>query len=526
MDSTKPDGGHRAAWRLAGAAAVLVSALVFFAPSAVAQSSSGKSDAEARRYAEELGDTFRYILQNYVDQPEAMKVFEGAMKGMFDSLGDNWSTYLDEAAMSDIRGITTGGYAGVGCYISKQAKDPAKGDDQSLYIEIVSPIEGTPAWRYGLKPGDLITKIDGETTTPLSSSEAQKKIQGPAGTAVVLTILRDGEAPFDAAIVRAQVEIPAVKHAVIPTASGNVAYLRIIDFTLAAKARVYEAIRDFDAKGYAAMVVDVRNNPGGLLDSAIDVADAFLDSGVIVSTRGRDALDDSVNRAKPDLAVPKDKPVVLLINKGSASASEILAGALKDNRRAYVVGENSYGKGSVQQVFTFEKTGYKLTTARYYTPSGENIDKTGIPPDLEAKDQDLTEAQTATLSKLLATGKIAAFAKANPGADAAKRNAFADSLAKEGFDLPQRILRILVANELGRTKIAPTYDLEFDTALNAALSVLANPKYAELLSSAKTVREIVEARKAAMAAPAGTGKTGEAKKADAGAALPAPEPKN
>jgi carboxyl-terminal processing protease len=522
VDSTKPDSAHRSAWRLVGAAAVLASALVLIAPSAFAQSSGAKS--EAKRYAEELSDTFNYVLQNFVDQPEAAAVFEGAMKGMLDSLGDAWSTYLDEAAMRDLRGITTGGYAGIGAYISKQAKDPAKGDDQALYIEIITPMEGTPAWRQGLMPGDLITKIDGEGTAPFSSSDAQKRLMGQAGTAVVLTIKRGDEPEFDATIVRAQVEIPAVKSALIPTQAGNVAYLRILDFTLAAKARVYEAIRDFDSKGYTGMIVDLRNNPGGLLISAVDIADAFLDAGVIVSTMGRDPLDDSVDKAKPDLAVPKDKPVVLLINKGSASSSEILAGALKDNKRAYVVGENSYGKGSVQQVFGFDAVGYKLTTARYYTPSGENIDKTGIPPDLEAKDPDLTDAQAAAATKLLATGKIAAFAKANPSADAAKRNAFADSLAKEGYDLPTRILRILVANELGRTRIPPVYDLEFDTALNAALAVIANPKYSQLLASAKTVREIVEARKAAMGAPA------DPKKADAraaaGAALPSPEIKN
>jgi len=518
MDSTKSEDGHRIAWRLAGAAVVLAAALVAFAPEAVAQSSATKADAEARRYVNQLSDTFNNILQNYVDKPEAAKVFEGAMKGMLDSLGDTWSTYLDEAAMSDMKGITTGGYAGVGCYISKQSRDAAKGEDQPLYIEIVSPIEGTPAWKAGLKPGDLILKIDGESTLPLSSTEAQKLIQGPAGTAVVLTIKRGDEAPFDSAIVRARVEIPAIKHAVIKTAAGNVAYLRIIDFTLAAKARLYEAIRDLDAQGYSSMILDLRNNPGGLLVSAIDIADAFLDSGAIVSTRGRDALDESMSVAKPDLAVPSGKPLVVLINRGSASASEILAGALKDNKRAYLIGETSYGKAKVQEVFTFGDTGYKITTARYYTPSGENIDKLGIPPDLEVKEAPLTEAESQALSKLLATGKVAAFAKANPGASDAARNAFAASLAKEGYALPERILRLLVANELERTRMPAVYDLEFDTALNAALAVLANPKYPELLAGAKTLREIVAERGAAGSADAG--KSGSA------GALPAPELKD
>ncbi len=520
MDSTKSEGGHPVAWRIAGAAVLLASALVAFAPEAVAQGPASKADADAKRYASQLSETFRHVLQDYVDQPDAAAVFEGAMRGMLDSLGDPWSTYLDEAAMSDMKGITTGGYAGVGCYISKQSIDPAKGEDQARYIEIVSPIEGTPAWRAGLKPGDLIMKIDGESTLPLSSTEAQKLIQGPAGTAVVLTIKRGDEAPFEAAIVRARVEIPAVKHAMIKTASGNVAYLRIVDFTLAAKARLYDAIRDLDSQGYKAMILDLRNNPGGLLDSAVAVADAFLDSGAIVSTRGRDALDDSISVAKADLAVPKDKPIVVLINRGSASASEILAGALKDNKRAYLVGETSYGKAKVQQIFDFGDTGYKITTARYYTPSGENIDKIGIPPDLEVKDPELTETESQALSKLLATGKVAAFAKANPNADAAARNSFAASLAKEGYALPERILRILVSNELERTRMPAVYDLEFDTALNAALAVLANPKYPELLASAKTLREMVAER-----AAAGTG-TEDARKSGSAGNLPSPEPKD
>ena len=173
--------------------------------------------------------------------------------------------------------------------------------------------------------------------------------------------------------------------------------------------------------------------------------------------------------------MPKDKPIILLINKGSASASEILAGALKDNKRAYLVGENSYGKGSVQQIYPIDTTGYKMTTARYYTPSDENIDKTGIPPDLEVKEPDLTDAQSADLAKLLDSGKIEAFAKANPDASVAERNAFALSLEQD-YALPERVLEILVKNQLGRSKSDPVYDLEFDDALNAAIKLIDDPE--------------------------------------------------
>jgi carboxyl-terminal processing protease len=517
---SKTGNDHRLAWSAAGAAMVLASVLAFMAPEAVAQA-VGSSDADARQYTGRLEDTFRFVLQNYVDPVEAKKLYEGAMKGLFESLGDPYSVFLDENSLSDMNDITSGQFGGVGLYIGKQAKDPKKGDDEPRYIEIQSPIEDTPGFRYGLQPGDLIVKINGESTAPLTSFEAQQKIRGPVGTEVVLTIRR-GEGEFDARLTRAIVEIPTVKSAIIPTPSGNVGYLRIIEFTAATRAAFQAAIKSFDQAGYSALVLDVRSDGGGLLQAVIQISDDLLDSGTIVSQRGRNPYENSVSRAKPDLLVPRDKPMILLINKGSASASEILAGALKDNKRAYLVGENTYGKGSVQQIFPIDSTGYKMTTARYYTPSDENIDKTGIPPDLEIKEPAFTDEQSASFAKLLDSGKVEAFAKAHPGAGASERDAFAASLAKE-YGLPERPLRILVKNQLGRTKPAPVYDLEFDTALNTALKLVDDPNYPKLLSGAKTVKQLVEAKKAleSAGAPPKAAASGDGK-----GALPAPEPKN
>ena len=509
---------HRLAWSVVVAAMVAFAVIAISVPEAVAQSQEAESK-DSTRYIGELGDTFRFILQNYVDQPEAKKLYEGAMKGMFEALNDPYSTFLDENLMSDMSDITSGQFGGVGLYIAKQAKDPKKGEDQPLYIEVESPIEGTPGAKYGIQSGDLILKINGESTVPLSSFQAQQKIRGQVGSQVVLSIRR-GEAEFDASLVRAVIEIPTVKYALIPTAKGNVAYLRIIEFTAQTKPVFDEAIRAFDKSGYRALILDVRNDGGGLLQAVIQVADTMLDKGVIVSTKGRNPFENSVNRARPDLSVPKDKPIILLINKGSASASEILAGALKDNKRAYLVGENSYGKGSVQQPYQIDTTGYKLTIARYYTPSDENIDKTGIPPDLEVKEPDLTDAQAADLAKLYDSGKLEAFAKAHPEASVADRNAFAASLGKD-YSLPDRVLRILVKNQLERSKTAPVYDLEFDSALNASLALIDDPDYPKLLADAKTVKELVEAKKAAKAKAVGAA-SGD--KPSAGA-LPEPESK-
>jgi carboxyl-terminal processing protease len=519
--------GHRAAWSVIGAAAVLVSVLALSVPQAFAQASgtasggAGSSDADARRYIGELGDTFRFVMQNYVDQPDAKKLYEGAMKGLFESLNDPYSVFLDENLLSDMTDITSGQFGGVGLYISKQAKDPKKPEEDPRYIEIVSPIEDTPGAKYGLKSGDLIVRIDGESTAPLSSFEAQQKIRGAAGSKVTLAIRR-GEAEFDASLVRAIIEIPTIKFATIPSQAGNIAYLRILEFTAQTKTAFDDAVKALGKSGYRALILDVRNNGGGLLTSVIQISDALLDSGTIVSTKGRNPFENSVNRARPDLSVPKDKPMILLINKGSASASEILAGALKDNKRAYLVGENSFGKGLVQQIYPIDTTGYKMTTARYYTPSDENIDKTGIPPDLEIKDPELSDAQAADLAKLYDSGKLEAFAKEHPEASVGERNAFAATLGKS-YSLPERVLRILVKNQLDRTKTAPVYDLEFDSVLNAAIRLIDDPKYPDLLAEAKSVRDLVEARKAAD--PSAQAAAKAAAKPTDKAALPAPEPK-
>ncbi len=255
----KPLRGHRIAWGVAAVFMVLVSAFSVTAPRAFAQTNE-QTAAEARRYTEILQNTFNFILQDYVDAPDPKKLYEGAMKGMFESLGDPYSVFLDEAMLSDMTDVTSGEFGGVGLYISKQASDPALGPNQNLYIEVVSPIEDTPGFKAGIKPGDLITKIDGEPTAHLTVEEAQKRIRGPEGSTVLLTIQRGKASEFDVRLVRAQIEIPTVKSALIPTPKGNIAYLRIIEFTAATKARVDDAIDAFNKEGYRAMIVDVRTD--------------------------------------------------------------------------------------------------------------------------------------------------------------------------------------------------------------------------------------------------------------------------
>ncbi len=490
-------GKARATWGAVLAGLLVVSTLAFSVPTAFAEPQDAKS-AEMLRYFQEFESVYQFILQNYVDEVEPKKLYEGAMKGMLDSLGDPYSVYLDEAMLSDMTDTTEGVFGGIGLYIGKQAPNP-RSPDAPRYIEIISPIEDTPGWRAGFMPGDLIVAINGEDSSPLMTDEAQARLRGTPGTEVKVRVRR-GSAEFDITVTRAVIEVPTLKSALIPHKGGNVAYLRIIEFTPKTLPRIQDALRGFDKTGYSSMIVDVRSNPGGLLDSVVKIADLFLSSGVIVSTKGRNPYENSVRSAKPDLAVPADKPVIVLINRGSASASEILAGALKDRKRALIVGENSYGKGSVQQVFPLGNRGIKLTMARYYAPSDENIDKTGIPPDIPAKEAELSEAESAALVKLLESGAIADFAKAKPDATKAERDDFVRRLRAEGSILSERLLGRLLRDELQRTRVAPVYDLEYDAALTAALEVLTDGSYSRRLAEARTVKELVAEKKAAEAA--------------------------
>lgn len=507
----KEPRSRRFTWSAVAIVMVFLSAVSISVPSAFAQQTDAQAQ-ELNHYFQILESVYQFIVQNYVDEVEAKKVYEGAMKGMLDALGDPYSAYLDQETWDYLNDRTVvGKYGGIGLSIQKQALPADSPSDAPAYIEVFSVFDGTPGSKAGFRPGDLIVKIEGESTAPLSVDEAKNRLRGDPGTKVNITVRR-GEAEFELPVVRAIVEMPVVSSALIPSPKGNIAYLRIIEFSPLTYPRVKDALKTFDAAGYRGMIVDLRSNPGGLLNSATQIADLFLDSGVIVSTKGRSPYENAVISAQAGVSVPRDKPVVVLINKGSASAAEILAGALKDTKRAWLVGENSYGKGSVQQIIPVDDTGFKLTMARYYTPSDENIDKTGIPPDQVSPDLFLDEEGTLSFQKLVTSGRIEAWAKAHPKATVAERNDFAHSLFADYPKLPESLLRRLARDELVKTEIPPVYDLEFDTQLLDAIAAFDAPDFAARLATVKTVKELVEAKKAAEAAakPASAAATGTA----------------
>ena len=442
------------------------------------------ADAQsARRYTSIIQNVFEFIQRHYVEEVDPKVIFEGAMTGMFNSLDDPYSVFLPESEMTDLNDTTQGSFGGVGLYISKQVAN--KNENKPLYVEVASPIEDTPGWRAGINPGDLIIEIDGENTDKLSIDEVLARLRGKPGLEVKLLIRRGEKLEFSVTLTRAIIEVPTTKYAMI----GDTGYLKLISFTPMTAERARGAITEFRSKNYKSLILDLRNNYGGLLNSAVDISGLFLDGGVVVSTKSRIPSENHVFNARASAIVPSDIPVIVLINRGSASASEIVAGALKDRGRAYLVGEKSFGKGSVQQVYPLENSGFKITTAHYYTPSDVNIDKIGIPPDREVKYPEFSDADAEKLAELINDNKIAAFIGANPNASASQIDTFARTLERE-YSLDLSLLKRLIRNEQNRTTIAPVYDLEYDVQLQEAVNILRNGSYRTLMQTTKTLKEL------------------------------------
>ncbi len=320
-----------------------------------------------------FGDIFERIRAQYVEEVEAKDLIEAAIDGMLTSL-DPHSSYLSPDDATAMRVQTRGEFGGLGIEVTQEEG----------FVKVVSPMDGTPADEAGVEAGDFITHVDGESVLGLTLDDAVEMMRGPVGSEIVITIAREGEdEPFDVSIIRDTIKLTAVRSRL----QNDAVVLRVTTFNdqtypnlASGLAKQIEEAGGMDSVN--GVVLDLRNNPGGLLSQAIKVSDAFLDKGEIVSTRGRNPQDgDRYNATPGDLA--EGKPIVVLINGGSASASEIVAGALQDHRRAIVVGTKSFGKGSVQTVMPLRGDGaMRLTTARYYTPSGRSIQALGVSPDI------------------------------------------------------------------------------------------------------------------------------------------------
>jgi carboxyl-terminal processing protease len=362
--------------------AALVALFVAVNPSSFAASDPAGSGVGMKLFNE----VYDQVKSSYVDSVPDKRLVEGAIKGMLASL-DPHSSYMDAKEYREMMVTTRGEFGGLGMQVTME----------NGAVKIVSPIDDTPAAHAGVKPGDLILAIDGQSVGEMTLSEAVEKLRGSIGTSVKLTMRREGMDPFELTLTRADIKVEPVKSHL---EGGDIAYLRITSFserTASTLEQAMKAIRQQAGGKLTGVVLDLRNNPGGLLDQAVAVANDFLDSGGIVSIKGRMPQDNRTYAAQSDHDLARGLPIVVLINGGSASASEIVAGALHDDHRAVLLGTRSFGKGSVQTVLPVKESGgaIRLTTALYFTPSGTSIQAKGIEPDVIVQPAKIEKVETA-----------------------------------------------------------------------------------------------------------------------------------
>ena len=368
--------GYRAAAAIAVGIGVAMAGLA---------STHADESSDTYRQLDLFGEVFERVRSEYVEEVSDQELIESAIVGMLGAL-DPHSSYLSQDNFQDMQVQTRGTFGGLGIEVTME----------NGLVKVVSPIDETPAYRAGLQSGDFITHLNGEQVLGLTLSDAVDRMRGEVGTDIILTIMRGDEEPFDVSLTRDIIRIQSVRSRI---EGENIGYIRVTSFTEQTSDGVEAAVEDLMAElddGAAGFILDLRNNPGGLLEQAIAVTDAFLDRGEIVTTRSRHEEDSQRFNAR-DGDLIDDAPLVVLINGGSASASEIVAGALQDHGRAVLLGTSSFGKGSVQTIVPLPGHGaMRLTTARYYTPSGRSIQALGIDPDIEVQPARLEELEIAS----------------------------------------------------------------------------------------------------------------------------------
>ena len=344
-----------------------------------------EEDPNDYNYLKFLGETIEKIKSDYVDDVKNKELVESAIDGMLSSL-DPHSSFLNAESLKKMKIQTKGAFGGLGIEVTME----------NGFVKVISPIDDTPAYKAGIKAGDYITHLDGKSVIGLNLNEAVEKMRGPIGTKLKVTIGRSNQEAFDVTIKRDIIKISSVKSKL----EEDVGYIRITTFSEQTSKSTRDAIKKFKKeKNLRGYVLDLRNNPGGLLDQAVSVSDLFLEKGEIVSTRGKNSKNPEMYKAKSGDIID-GKPLVVIINGGSASASEIVAGALQDHKRAILLGTRSFGKGSVQTIIPVKPYGaLRMTTAKYFTPSGRSIQKTGIEPDIVVEERELKKADNKKISR-------------------------------------------------------------------------------------------------------------------------------
>lgn len=416
----------------------------------------------AHSYLDYFHQVYQIVRTEYVEPIETKDLFYGAIRGMLQALNDPFTRFLNEEDFAELKEETTGKFVGVGIEITMKDGE----------IVVISPIDDTPAMKAGIKAGDKITKIDTSELKDKSLSEIIKLIRGLPHTKVKLTVVREGfDDPIAFDLERMPIKIDAMSYDVLKT--YDTGYIKVKTFSSDTSREIEKALNDLNARGIKRVIVDLRWNPGGLLDQAISMTELFLDKGkTIVSTRGREGS----GNVKEYLA---EKPMlyagglVVLVNKGSASASEIFAGAIKDNRRGRLVGEKTFGKGSVQKSYNLnEKIGLALTIARYYTPSGVSIHGKGIEPDFAVSSDSIPEADRKSVNTIYREKLVDAFLKTHKGYTPENRREFMEFLKGRNLTITEQSANYILKGEVNRFSKQPLFDLEFDSQLKKAIEVV------------------------------------------------------
>ncbi|XDD55415.1 S41 family peptidase [Leptospira sp. WS4.C2] len=438
-----------------GSITLCLTILVFFVSTEKVKAIS----TDGEKYLQILHEVVSYIENDYMDPQDEKKIYTGAIQGALQSLGDPHTRFFDTEEYGELQNETKGSFGGIGVEISFQ---------ENAFV-IIAPIEGTPAWKAGLQPQDKITEINGKSIKSVSQSESIAMMRGDVGSSISMKIERKGiKDPFVVNLVRELIQIRYVRSHYLPeTETGYIKLVQFMGKETTAKefAAAVTAMKEAGAKK---LVIDLRMNPGGLLDLAIDLADLFLPpESEIVSVKGRGGV--LVKSFKADKKEKKflDIPIAILVNGGSASASEILAGALKDNKRAVVVGTQSFGKGSVQSIFPLSGgTGVAITIQKYYTPSGVSIHGKGITPDYIINPIAATEEEKNALERLFKKNLIRPFLETHAEYNDATLADFSNLLKKENLTISDSVTRIFLFNEMraGSSNTKPRLDLDIQLA--------------------------------------------------------------
>lgn len=409
-----------------------------------------------------FNEIFNLLRTEYYDESkiDPEKLTHGAINGMIKSLDDPHTSYMSKDIFKELQTETKGEFGGVGIVIGVR----------DSWITVISPIDDTPGARAGIKAGDKIIEVNGESTEGFTTMDAVNLIRGKVGTSVNLTIRRESVQQllhFD--ITRGIIQLESVKSKVI---ENHIGYIRISSFSEHTAESLEDHLYELTDQEVDSLIIDLRNNPGGLLSSAIQITDMFLDKGTIVSIEGRVRGQDQVYKAHERTIAP-DIPIIVLVNGGSASGSEIVAGAIRDNNRGILVGTKTFGKGSVQTVRELpDGSGIRITTALYYTPSGESIHKIGIEPDEVVKEIEITEEESEAIEKINELELVKIFIKDHKKYTKNEFNNFIEQLTQKGITLKPAIVRRLIKNELEKNRIPDLIDLDYDIQLKHSVNML------------------------------------------------------